>query len=330
MISSSFGFQSGTAPGSPFHLAASELFIDAALRGITVLSANGDGGSGNEVGNGVTNVGISRTSGYSILVGGTSLSTVHSALADATLGTITDAALAGDHSTIWTLIAGGLTVLPNQANGGATLVETVWNNYFVDGSTLTGPGNQPGYLHNNASSGGVDPSQPTPSYQKDFGLSPITSDPGRLTGRGLPDVAANAGGNMFYKVPGDAMTGVGDDDGTSAATPLWAALVGQLNAVFEDQGLPHLGYMNDLLYIAAAIAPASFNDITLGNNTSSFFLGGAITSDGTAITPTGYGYSAGPSYDLTTGLGTPNGLLLARALSAIAHERYRSRRVRRC
>ena len=320
VISSSFGFQSGTAPGSPFHLAASELFIDAALRGITVLSANGDGGSGNEVGNGVTNVGISRTSSYSILVGGTSLSTVHSALADATLGTITDAALAGDHATIWTLIAGGLTVLPNQANGGATLVETVWNNYFVDGTTLTGPGNQPGYLHNNASSGGVDPSQPTPSYQKDFGLAPITSDPGHLTGRGLPDVAANAGGNMFYKVPGDDMTGVGDDDGTSAATPLWAALVGQLNAVFEDQGLPHLGYMNDLLYIAAAIAPASFNDITLGNNTSSFFLGGAITSDGTAITPTGYGYSAGPSYDLTTGLGTPNGLLLARALSAIAHE----------
>ena len=71
--------------------------------------------------------------------------------------------------------------------------------------------------------------------------------------------------------------GSGDDDGTSAATPLWAALVAQLNAIFDDQGLPELGYMNDLLYIAAAIAPASFNDITLGNNTSSFSLAGAIT-----------------------------------------------------
>ncbi|SEO92915.1 hypothetical protein SAMN02990966_03303 [Rhodospirillales bacterium URHD0017] len=320
VITSSFGFQSAVAPGSPFHLAASELFIDAALRNITVLSANGDGGSGNEVGNGVTNVAMSRTSSYGILVGGTSLSTVHSAVADATLDTITAAALAGDHATIWTLIAGGLTEMPTLANGGATLVETVWNNYFLAGTTLTGPGSQPGFLHNNASSGGVDPSQPTPSYQRDFGLTPTTSDPEHLTGRGVPDVAANAGGNMFYKVPGQDMTGVGDDDGTSAATPLWAALVGQLNAIFEDQGLPDLGYMNDLLYMAAAIAPASFNDITLGNNTSSFYLGGPISSDGTAITPTGFGYSAAHGYDLTTGLGTSNGLLLARALSAIAHQ----------
>ncbi len=38
-----------------------------------------------------------------------------------------------------------------------------------------------------------------------------------------------------------------------------------------------LGYMNDLLYIAAAIAPASFNDVTLGNNVSSFALGGAFS-----------------------------------------------------
>ncbi len=36
------------------------------------------------------------------------------------------------------------------------------------------------------------------------------------------------------------------------------------------------------------------------------------------ITPTGAGYSAGPGYDLASGLGSPNGLLLARALTAIA------------
>jgi hypothetical protein len=79
--------------------------------------------------------------------------------------------------------------------------------------------------------------------------------------------------------------------------------------------------MNDLLYIAAAIAPGSFNDVTLGNNVSSFALGGAFSDaeTGTAITPTGYGYQAGPGYDLATGLGSPNGLLLARALSDIAH-----------
>jgi hypothetical protein len=158
---------------------------------------------GQRVGNGVTNVGISRTSGYSIPVGGTSPapSTRRWPMRRSVRSPTPPA---GDHATIWTLIAGGLTALPSRANGGATLVETVWNNYFVDGATLTGPGNQPGYLHNNASSGGVDPSQPTPSYQKDFGLAPITSDPGHLTGRGLPDVRRMPGGNsMFYRCPGD-------------------------------------------------------------------------------------------------------------------------------
>ena len=51
------------------------------------------------------------------------------------------------------------------------------------------------------------------------------------------------------------MVGTGPGDGTSAATPLWASLGVQLNTIFADQGLPNLGYMNDLLYIAAAIKP---------------------------------------------------------------------------
>ena len=63
------------------------------------------------------------------------------------------------------------------------------------------------------------------------------------------------------------------DFGTSAATPLWASLISQINAVFLDQRLPQLGYMNDLLYTAAAIAPASFNDVTMGNNISSYVPG---------------------------------------------------------
>jgi hypothetical protein len=128
-------------------------------------------------------------------------------------------------------------------------------------------------------------------------------------------------------VTGGDMAGTGSGAGTSAAAPMWSALTAQFDAVFRDQSLPHLGYMNDLLYTAAAIAPASFNDITLGNNTSSFLYGGNYltpTASGNtatvAVTPTGWGYEAGTGYDMTTGLGTPNGLLLARALTAIAHE----------
>ncbi len=119
------------------------------------------------------------------------------------------------------------------------------------------------------------PVMPQPSYQSDFGLSLATSDPSALPGRGIPDVAALAGGNLRYNVPQPDMTmtpAVAIGAGTSAAAPMWAALVSQFNAIFQDQELPNLGYMNDLLYIAAAIAPGSFNDVTLGNNTSSFSL----------------------------------------------------------
>jgi hypothetical protein len=163
-----------------------------------------------------------------------------------------------------------------------------------------------------------------PSYQSDYGLTPTTSDSSAQIGRGVPDVSALAGGNAGYLVPGNDMTGTVDLGGTSLAAPLWASLAVQINAVFEDQGLPALGYMNDLLYTAAVIDPASFNDVTIGNNTSSFTYGGpyqTLGPDGSPIdvTPTGFGYSAGPGYDLASGLGTPNGLLLARTLTTIAH-----------
>ncbi|MFO1160203.1 MAG: hypothetical protein U1E60_15285 [Reyranellaceae bacterium] len=322
VVSSSFAYQAESAPASPFYAAARELFVDAALRNISIFNSNGDGGSGDKYGNGLTNVSSGRASPYAVMVGGTSLSTVDSALADKTLASLTTAALAGDPATLWQLIAGGLTTMPDPSSGTASLIESVWNRYYLDGTKIGVPGakNQTGFLHNNTGSGGVDSTQPVPSYQSEFGLTPTTSDPSALVGRGTPDVAADAGGNMLYIVPTADMTGTSNDDGTSAAAPLWASLASQINAVFGDQGLHQLGYFNDLLYTAAVIAPASFNDITLGSNTSSFTLGGPITSDDTAITPTGFGYSAGPGYDLTTGLGTPDGLLLARALTAIAHQ----------
>ena len=86
------------------------------------------------------------------------------------------------------------------------------------------------------------------------------------------------------------------DGGTSAASPLWASLTTQFNTIFHDQGLPDLGYYNDLIYIAAAIAPGSFNDIQLGNNITSFYARGhtdffdpLLNLD---VVPTGHGYSA--------------------------------------
>ena len=111
------------------------------------------------------------------------------------------------------------------------------------------------------------------------------------------------------------------------ASPLWASLTTQFNVIFHDQGLPNLGFYNDLLYIATVIAPGSFNDIQLGNNITGFYTTAGEPGStgyydptlGLPIWPTGHGYSATPGYDLVSGLGTPNGTLLARALTAIAH-----------
>ena len=328
VVSSSFRDYPHMAPGSPFAFAYNELYIDAVLRNITMVNAVGDGGSGDQFGNGLTNVDTMHASAYSIVAGGASLSSQQAAADDPTLQAIAAAATAGSLPAIWTLVEGGLKHLPSTDTLATNerLIETVWNSYFVYGKAITDQyKNGGGFLQNFAAAGGVDPSQPQPSYQTDFGLHLATSDPSALTGRGVPDVAALAGGNTRYVVTGADMSGTGSGAGTSAAAPMWAALVAQFDAVFRDQGLANLGYMNDLLYTAAAIAPASFNDVTIGNNTSSFALGGTYTTQQDSnllayVTPTGYGYEAGPGYDMTTGLGTPNGLLLARALTAIAHE----------
>lgn len=319
VISSSWGDPQQSSPGSVFQAATLGLFVDAALRNITAFAAVGDGGSGDQMANGLTNLQYSYSSPLGILVGGTSLSTSATAATDATLASLLASVAAGDLGTIRQLIAGGLTQLP-QTGSAATVVETVWNQYVLNGAEL-----KPGYIDNNTGTGGVDPTQPTPWYQTAFGLTPTTSDPLAQVGRGAPDVSALAGGNMFYIVPPAGMTTTSasnwHDFGTSAASPLWAALWAQMNAVFHDQGLPNLGYSNDLLYIAAVVAPAAFNDITIGSNTASYTLGGAVQTPGapSGVTATGFGYAAGHGYDLVTGLGTPNGELLARALTALAH-----------
>lgn len=324
VTSNSWGDSQSMTPYSPFYSAYRELFTDAALRNQSTFIALGDGGSGNQTGNGLTNVTTNYTSPYNVMVGGTSLSTTAVAAADFTYNSTVAAAMAGDRATIWQLVMGGLLTLPTNAAAAQFFVESVWNYYDVDGTLITGTQySNNGFLQNSAGSGGVDPTQPVPSYQQAYGLNPTTADlpPYRQSGRGVPDVAANAGGNLLYIVPSPDMTELYNDYGTSAAAPLWASLGVQLNTIFADQSLPQLGYMNDLLYTASAIAPAAFNDVTIGNNISSFLLAtpGAYTTNGSGVDPTNVGYTAIPGYDLATGLGTPNGLLLARALTTIAH-----------
>ncbi|OYX11270.1 MAG: hypothetical protein B7Z15_12125 [Rhizobiales bacterium 32-66-8] len=290
-----------------------ELYIDAVLRNISVFNAAGDGGSGNQIANGLVNIPQDTGNAYVVQVGGTSLSTVRTAPLDPTLSDLVSGVTAGDVEVIWRLVSGGLTTLASGAPA-TSFVEAAWNQYVLSGTTLNSS-----FGVNAATTGGVDPLTATPWYQLAYGLSPVSAN--GLSGRGVPDVAAVGGGDLSFDVPTADMTGSGPGGGTSASAPFWAALTAQFNAIFQDQGLPQLGFYNDLLYTAAAIAPAAFNDVTFGTINTSYYSGGAYSVQGESetFTPTGFAYEAGEGYDLVSGLGTPNATLLARALSAVAH-----------
>jgi hypothetical protein len=333
VVSSSYGSGGQPTADSPFQWAFQQLFVDAALRNISVMIAAGDQGSSGAIANGVANAFNSQSPLWALAVGGTSIANLHSALADPTLSNLVGLALQDDPATVFSLVASGLTTLPTHLVNAASpapaavltsLFESVWESLVLQPSShgLSAP-----FGANETGSGGVATSLPVPFYQSEFGLDPTGSTG---SGRGVPDVSALSFGDTFYAAlnPGhvtNPSTGLfANSGGTSAATPLWAALTSEFNVVFHDQGLPNLGFYNDLLYTAAAVAPGSFNDTLLGNNINSFFQSLSPTgyfdpATGTYMVPTGDGFSAAPGFDLASGLGTPNGMLLARALTDIAH-----------
>ena len=152
-------------------------------------------------------------------------------------------------------------------SGGAIAAETVWND-LAKGEGATGGGVSEAFLR--------------PTYQSGV---PVPPAPNGFGGRGVPDVAGDADPETGYAVVVDGASAV--IGGTSAAAPLWAALLARL-----AQGLgKSLGYANPLLYVPAVAG--SLRDITSGNNG---------------------GYSAGPGWDPCTGLGSPQGTKLLAAL----------------
>ena len=324
------------AADSPFSWAFDQLMEDAVLRNVTIAMSAGDGGSGQQYANGITNGRDTHLSQWALVVSGTSLSPINTAELDPSITTLVNNALRLDPETLFQLAGSGLKILPTQLpslalmeplSTVAALTEAVWNQYVVTNGEM---GTQD-YSSNFSGSGGVDTTQPVPQYQIDFGLLPLNVSNGE-TGRGIPDVAALGGGSMFYYVlyylQGDPQFSA--SGGTSAATPMWASLTAQIDAIFSDLSLPDLGFYNDLLYQVAAVSPGAFNDVTLGNNISSYYIADETTPYaiydhvlGEYIVPTGLGYQSEEGYDLTTGLGTPDGLLLTRALANIAnHELY--------
>ena len=115
-------------------------------------------------------------------------------------------------------------------------------------------------------------------------------------GRWIPDVSAHAGFN-----PGVAIRLVGRPfagGGTSAATPIWAALVARLAA---HLGKP-LGWLNPALYALAD--QGVFRDIRHGHNDLQAKRGRPMF------------FRATVGWDPCTGLGAPDGTALLAALRA--------------
>jgi kumamolisin len=180
----------------------------------------------------------------------------------------------------------GGTTLVGDPGAGTIDSETVWN---------AGSGR--------ATGGGVSNLFDLPDWQEQAGV------PNRFgkakKGRGVPDVAANADANTGYQfLLNGKIAFVG---GTSAATPLWAALVCRLA---QAVGRP-LGLLQPLIYReqTAGHACAGFRDISTGDNGS---------------------YAAAPGWDPNTGLGSPDGTallnVLREAMAAPMHDGTRSPR----
>ncbi len=108
-------------------------------------------------------------------------------------------------------------------------------------------------------------------------------------GRGIPDIAANAADASGYSIVFQGQwVKIG---GTSLATPLWAALIARMN---QNLGY-RLGFINPYLY--ELMGSASFHQILEGNNNL---------------------YFASEGWNPCTGLGTPNGIELMRAIDSLA------------
>ncbi len=151
-----------------------------------------------------------------------------------------------------------------------------------------------GPLEGAGSGGGVSTIYSKASWQTGPGVSNSYSDGMRQ----VPDVAAAAdpltGYAIYYTDQGcsgkDCWTIVG---GTSAATPLWAGLILLTNQLASKQSKGPLGFLDPALYALGATDRGVYHDVAIGGNLY---------------------YNATPTWDYTTGWGSPDGALLVPAL----------------
>ena len=181
----------------------------------------------------------------------------------------------------WVLSCGGTTI---GNVSGSSCDEWTWIDSFSFGGSPTIEG---------ATGGGVSALFPLPYYQVDAGVPPSVND--GHSGRGVPDVAANASPNSGYPIILGGSLSAWPANGTSASTPLWAGLIAVLNAALGD----NVGFVNPVLY---ALGSSVFRNIVAEPGAADNSLFG---------TP---GYPVGPGWDACTGWGSPRGQALLQGL----------------
>jgi kumamolisin len=170
--------------------------------------------------------------------------------------------------------------------------EVVWNDP---------PGQRP---NGAATGGGVSALSERPPWQT---IDIPSLNPDSIKGRIVPDVAGLAGSpgyllliyfEMTVAPGGLRVWGPTRGEGTSASTPMWAALLARINAALRGQSIfyPPLLYQNN-------VATQGFTDIVAGNNAS--------------FPNPGKGYAAGRGFDAVTGWGVPNGQELLAQLAKL-------------
>jgi len=270
VISISWG-QCEQVQGSKALSAEQTLFEEAATQGQSVVSATGDGGSEDCPGSDNLAVDDPGSQQFVTGVGGTSL---------AALGP-------PPQETVWNRPGASAGPLVGQGGAGGGGISSAWS--------------MPGYQVNAASSLGV------------IGRYSTGSPCGNANGycREVPDVSADADpahGYLMY------WNGSGQDGqmprgwqavgGTSAAAPVWAALLADADSSSACRRSA-IGFANPALYEAASSDYGRyFNNVTIGNNDYTGTHGGL--------------YPAGPGYNMASGLGSPKADQLAGALCADA------------
>lgn len=181
----------------------------------------------------------------------------------------------------------GGTQLSLDAAGHRTAPDQAWNDTYdksVDEQVFGTAEPEP-----DATGGGVSSIFGRPPYQD--GVASVVGG-----GRGVPDIsmsgACSAPVDTYQGFRGPTPPGWYHECGTSESAPLFAAVV-----ALADQEAGHsLGLVDPAIYAMAQAGAPGIVDVTRGDNTVSFSVRGK--------TETVQGYSAGPGYDLVTGLGT--------------------------